>query len=225
MKPMSEQHFAILRRHMVELIELQLDLMSDEVGKSALDERVAAALLDVPRHLFVPAQLATLAYDDTPLPIGFDKTISQPLIAALMVDLLSPRPDDSVLEVGTGLGYQAAVLAQLARRVWSVEIVEEFAAAAESRLQELGLTNVTLRVGDGSRGWPEHAPFDKVLVTAAATQMPRPLVEQLKHGGRMVIPIGRAEAQQLTVVRKLSNGEVDAREVLPVRFTRLETGL
>ena len=159
MKPMSEQHFAILRRHMVELIEMHMDLMSDELGKSTLDERVAAAMMAVPRHLFVPPQLIALAYHDTPLPIGFNKTISQPLIAALMIDLLAPHPGESVLEVGTGLGYQADVLAQLARRVWSVEIVEEFAAAAESRLRELGLTNVTIRVGDGSRGWPEHAPF------------------------------------------------------------------
>ena len=131
------------------------------LDKSALGERVAAALREVPRHLFVPAQIAALAYHDTPLPIGFNKTISQPFVGALMIDLLAPQPGESVLEVGTGLGYQAAVLAQLARRVWSIEIVEEFAEAAESRLQEFGLTNVAIRVGDGSRGWPEHAPFDK----------------------------------------------------------------
>jgi protein-L-isoaspartate(D-aspartate) O-methyltransferase len=224
MKPMSEQHFAILRRHMVELIEMQIDLMSDELGRSTLDERVAAALMAVPRHLFVPAQLIALAYHDTPLPIGFNKTISQPFVSALMIDLLAPQAGESVLEVGTGLGYQAAVLAELASRVWSVEIVEEFAAAAESRLQEFGVTNLAIRVGDGSRGWPEHAPFDKILVTAAARQVPEPLVEQLKPGGRMVIPIGPAEAQQLTLVCKNSAGQIEAREVLPVRFTQLETG-
>ena len=139
MKPMSEQHFAILRRHMVELIGMHMDLMSDELGKSTLDERVAAALTEVPRHLFVPPQLTALAYHDAPLPIGFDKTISQPFVGALMIDLLAPQARESVLEVGTGLGYQAAVLARLAGRVWTVEIVEEFAAAAESRLQSLGM--------------------------------------------------------------------------------------
>jgi protein-L-isoaspartate(D-aspartate) O-methyltransferase len=224
MKPMSERHLAILRRHMVELIEMYLDLMSDELCKSSLDERVTAALMEVPRHLFVPGPMAALAYQDAPLPIGFDKTISQPFIGALMIDLLTPQPGDAVLEVGTGLGYQAAVLAELTRSVWSVEIVEEFAAAAESRLQEFGLTNVAIRVGDGSRGWPEHAPFDKILVTAAARQVPELLVEQLKAGGRMVIPIGPAEGQHLTLVSKDHRGSVELRDVLPVRFTRLETG-
>ena len=224
MKPMSERHFAILRRHMVEVIGMQMDLMSDELGRGTLDERVAAALMEVPRHLFVPAQLAALAYRDTPLPIGFDKTISQPFVGALMIDLLAPQPGESVLEVGTGLGYQAAVLAELAGRVWSIEIVEEFAVAAKSRLQHFGLGNVAIRVGDGLRGWPEHAPFDKILVTAAARQVPELLVEHIKSGGRMVIPIGPAESQRLTLVCKDPGGQIELREVLPVRFTQLETG-
>lgn len=223
MKPMLEKHLAILRRHMVEVIGIHMDLMSDELGKSDLDPRVAAALRQVPRHLFVPAQIAALAYHDTPLPIGFDKTISQPFIGALMIDLLDPQPGDSVLEVGTGLGYQAAVLAELAGSVWSIEVVEEFALAAQSRLQEFGLTNVAVRVGDGSRGWPEHAPFDKILVTAAARQVPQPLAEQLKPGGSMVIPLGPAEAQTLTLVEKGPEGQIELRGVLPVRFTQLET--
>jgi protein-L-isoaspartate(D-aspartate) O-methyltransferase len=224
MKPMSEQHLAVLRRHMVELIEIHMDLLSEELGKSTLDERVSDALRTVPRHLFVPRQLAAVAYEDMPLPIGFEKTISQPFIGALMIDLLRPQAGESVLEVGTGLGYQAAVLAELASDVWSVEVVEEFAVAAKFRLEELGITNVTIRVGDGSRGWSEHAPFDKILVTAAAKQVPELLVKQLKPGGRMVIPIGPAEAQHLTLVGKDAGGHIERRQILPVRFTQLETG-
>src|SRR6476646_10621939 len=138
MKPMSEAHFAILRRHMVEVIGMKVDLASEELGKAALDERVLAAMRNVPRHRFVPSFLAPLAYQDTPLPIGFDKTISQPFIVALMTDLLAPGAEDTVLEVGTGLGYQTAILAELAGRIYSVEIVEEFAAAAEERVHHLG---------------------------------------------------------------------------------------
>jgi protein-L-isoaspartate(D-aspartate) O-methyltransferase len=221
---MAERHFAIMRRHMVDVIGIHMDLMSDELGADHLDERLVEALTAVPRHRFVPAPLAPLAYQDTPLPIGFDKTISQPFIAALMIELLAPQPGDSVLEVGTGFGYQAAILARLAGRVWSVEVIEEFAHAAKSRLDELGVTNVAIRVGDGSRGWPEHAPFDAILVTAAASRVPEPLVDQLEVGGRLVIPLGPPEAQRLTLIRKLSASEVEVREVLPVRFTRLETG-
>lgn len=224
MKPMSEAHFSILRRHMVEVIGIHMDLMSDEIGIGAINERLANALREVPRHLFVPEQVISLAYQDTPLPIGFDKTISQPFIAALMIELLAPLSEDSVLEVGTGLGYQAAVLAKLARRVWSVEIVEEFTIAAKARLGRLDLTNVAIRVGDGSRGWSEHAPFDRILVTAAAKRIPERLVEQLKPEGRMVIPIGPAEAQLLTLVMKDREGRIELREVIPVLFTQLETG-
>jgi protein-L-isoaspartate(D-aspartate) O-methyltransferase len=222
---MTEEHFAVLRRHMVEVVAIHAELAAEEIGKAALDARVMAAMGQVPRHLFVPAPLAPLAYLDTPLPIGFDKTVSQPFIVALMTDLLDPRPDEAVLEVGTGLGYQTAVLARLARRVWSVEIVEEFALEAEARLQALGCGGgVAVRVGDGSRGWAEHAPFDKILVAAAAERPPAALVEQLKPGGRLVLPTGAADAQQrLTVVDKDAAGRVATRELLPVRFSRLET--
>ncbi|WP_052764102.1 protein-L-isoaspartate(D-aspartate) O-methyltransferase [Microvirga massiliensis] len=222
MKPMSVHHLAILRRHMVEVIAIHADLMSDEIGKESLDERVLAAMQHVPRHQFVPAQLAALAYHDTPLPIGFDKTISQPFIVALMLDLLAPEADETVLEIGTGLGYQAALLAELAAKVRSVEIVEEFASEAKVRLHELGYANVEVRVGDGSKGWAEHAPFDKILVTAAAQRVPKALIEQLKPGGRLVMPIGPAEAQELTVVEKHASGEIEMRGVIPVRFTQLE---
>jgi protein-L-isoaspartate(D-aspartate) O-methyltransferase len=225
MKQMTEEHLAILRRHMVEVVAIHVELLEEELGKAALDGRVLEAMLRVPRHLFVPAPLAALAYQDTPLPIGFDKTISQPFMCALMADLLAPEPQDTVLEVGTGLGYQTAVLAELAGRVWSVEIVEEFAAAAELRLQRLGYANVGIRVGDGSRGWAERAPFDKVLAAAAAERIPPALLEQLKPGGRLVLPLGPAEGQRLTVIDKDADGHTRMREVIPVLFSRLETVL
>jgi protein-L-isoaspartate(D-aspartate) O-methyltransferase len=224
MKPMTEQHLAILRRHMVEMIDIHFDLAEDEIGKGRLDGRLREALLEVPRHLFVPMQLAAVAYHDTPLPIGFDKTLSQPFIAALMIDLLGAEAGDQVLEVGTGLGYQAAILAQLGTEVWTVEVVEEFASAATMRLLSLGFANITIRIGDGSRGWAEHAPFDRILVTAAAKEPPPALLEQLAEGGRMVIPLGpEGEIQQLSVVEKKAGGMIKTREVMPVRFTQLET--
>ncbi len=223
MKAMNEAHFAILRRHMVEVIAIHVDLTSEELGKAALDDRVMAAMGRVPRHRFVPAPLASVAYQDMPLPIGFDKTISQPFIVAVMTDLLAPLPHEVVLEVGTGLGYQAAVLAELAGRVWSVEIVEELATEAEARLRRLGYANVGIRIGDGSRGWAEHAPFDKIMVTAAAEPTPPALIEQLKPGGRMVLPVGATDAQMLTVLDKDALGRVTRRQLLPVCFSRLET--
>ncbi len=223
MKAMTEKHLAVFRRHMVEVVDVHFDLSSDEIGKSALDTHVREAMLSVPRHLFVPAQIAGVAYHDGPLPIGFDKTISQPFIGALMLDLLGARPGDRVLEVGTGLGYQAALLAELGAHVWSVEIVEEFASEAGMRLLALGYADVAVRVGDGSRGWAEHAPFDRILVTAAAREAPDPLLDQLKPGGVLVAPLGGKDVQQLSVIEKGSEGEIDIREVLPVRFTQLES--
>ncbi len=223
MKQMNEQHFAILRRHMVEMIGIHTDLMSDELGKSAFSERILSAMLNVPRHLFVPAPLTQVAYEDTPLPIGFNKTISQPFITALMTDLLEPKEEDAVLEVGTGLGYHATLLAELVAHVYSVEVVEEFASEAESRLRQIGCFNVEVRVGDGSRGWSDHAPYDKIVVTAAADEPPAALVQQLKLGGRMVLPLGADEAQVLAVVEKGADGKLRVHESIPVRFTRLET--
>jgi protein-L-isoaspartate(D-aspartate) O-methyltransferase len=223
MKQMNERHFAILRRHMVEMIGIHTDLMSDELGKSAFSERVLSAMVSVPRHLFVPAPLSQVAYEDTPLPIGFNKTISQPFITALMTDLLEPQQNDAVLEVGTGLGYHAMLLAELVARVYSVEVVEEFANEAETRLRQIGCFNVEIRVGDGSRGWSDHAPYDKIVVTAAAEEPPAALVQQLKPGGRMVLPVGADESQVLAVVDKGADGKIRVHESIPVRFTRLET--
>ena len=221
MKPMTEAHLEILRRHMVEVIEMHFDLAEEEIGQSRLDPALRQALLDVPRHLFVPAQLMVVAYQDTPLPIGFDKTLSQPFIGALMIELLSVEAGQKVLEVGTGLGWQAALIAELGAKLFSVEIVEEFAQAARLRLATLD-HEVEIRVGDGSRGWPEHAPFDRILVTAAAAEPPPALVEQLAPGGRMVIPLGGKDVQQLSVVAKRADGSLDTKAIMPVRFTQLE---
>ncbi|RWD90797.1 MAG: protein-L-isoaspartate(D-aspartate) O-methyltransferase [Mesorhizobium sp.] len=223
MKPMNEEHLAILRRHMVEMIAIHADLASDELGKATLDERVMASMRRIPRHLFVPAAVAPYAYQDMPLPIGFDKTVSQPFIVALMTDLLAPQPHEAVLEIGTGLGYQSAILAELAEQVWSVEIIEEFASHAEALLRGLGFSNVAIRVGDGSRGWPEHAPYDKILVSVAAERTPPALLKQLKPGGRLVLPLASEEAQFLTIIDKNAAGQLETRKVIPVRFSRLET--
>ena len=222
MKPMTEAHLAILRRHMVEVIDMHFDLAEDEIGRDALSSGLRAALMKVPRHLFVPGQLMVVSYQDTPLPIGFDKTVSQPFIGALMLELLGIGPGQKVLEVGTGLGWQAAVMAELGADVFSVEIVEEFAQAARLRLASLD-HGVEIRVGDGSRGWSDHAPFERILVTAAAAEPPQALVDQLAPGGRMVIPLGGKEVQQLSVVERGAGGEIKTRHVLPVRFTQLET--
>jgi protein-L-isoaspartate(D-aspartate) O-methyltransferase len=223
MKPMTEKHLAILRRHMVDVVGIHVDLASEELGKETFDDRVMAAMEHVPRHLFVPEALAALAYQDTPLPIGFDKTVSQPFIVALMADLLLPGPDETVLEVGSGLGYQAAVLSELAGRVVSLEIVEEFAAEAQARLQRLGVFNVEVIHADGARGRAEDAPFGKILVTAAAERVPPPLLEQLAPGGRLVMPLGPADTQILTAVDKSAAGVATVRPVMPVRFGQLET--
>ena len=222
MKPMTEQHLAILRRHMVEIVDMHYDLAADELGRDEPGPALRRALLDVPRHLFVPSALAAMSYQDTPLPIGFEKTLSQPFIGALMLDLLALEPEMRVLEVGTGLGYQAAVLAEMGAEVFSAEVVEEFAEAATSRFAALGY-DVKVRVGDGSRGWDEHAPFDRVLVTAAAAEPPEALVEQMAPGGIMVVPLGAGDVQQLSVVTVGPGGTVSVEPVLPVRFTRLET--
>jgi protein-L-isoaspartate(D-aspartate) O-methyltransferase len=176
----------------------------------------------VPRQEFVPVEVQQYAYLNRPLPIGFDKTISQPLMVAVMTDLLEIKPNDVVLEIGTGLGYQAAVLAELAGRVYSVEIIDELAQRATQRLKRQNYTNVVVRVGNGYAGWPEHAPFDKVIVTAAPDLIPPSLINQLKAGGRMVVPVGLPEAQQLVVAEKDLRGKFTMKEIMPVLFSQLE---
>jgi protein-L-isoaspartate(D-aspartate) O-methyltransferase len=222
MKPMTEKHLAILRRHMVEIVEMHFDLSAEEIGSDTLDPDIRRAMLEVPRHLFVPSTIAALAYQDGPLPIGFDKTISQPFIGALMLQLAGIGPGLRVLEIGTGLGYQAAVMAEMGAEVFSVEVVEEFAEAAETRFRALGYA-VSVKVGDGSRGWPEHEPYDRIIVTAAAAEAPEELVDELASGGRMVIPLGGEDVQVLSVVEKSIEGSIGVRQIMPVRFTRLET--
>ena len=219
---MSTDDFAILRQHMLAEISARTQMLRGAIGKAALDERVMAAMGKVPRHEFVPVEVQPLAYANTPLPIGFDKTISQPFIVALMTDLLEVGAGDVVLEVGTGLGYQAAILAQLARKVYSIEIIEELAQQAKVRLK--GHANVELRNANGYHGWSEHAPFDRVMVTAAPDLIPPPLIHQLKAGGRMVIPAGLPDAQQLVLVEKQRDGRLTMKEILQVRFSQLEGG-
>ncbi len=222
-EPAEPSHFSALRRMMVEEIAQYADLAGEAIGKHELDPQVMVAMGKVPRHEFVPAELRDVAYADSPLPIGHGKTVSQPFMVAVMTDLLAIEPDDVVLEIGTGLGYQAAVLAELAAKVYSVEILPELSAGAGRRLGDLGYGGIELRVGDGAYGWPEHAPFDKVIVTAAPELMPPHLLGQLKPGGTMVIPAGIESAQQLLLVTKDAEGRIKTREMMPVRFSQLVT--
>lgn len=193
-----------------------------EIGRERLSERVMTAMAKVPRHLFVPAEQQRYAYDNRPLPLGLGQTISQPFIVALMTDLLELKPAHKVLEVGTGSGYQAAVLAELAREVYTIEIVEPLAKQAAARLAAQDYRNVTAKSGDGYRGWPEHAPFDAIMVTAGALEVPPALINQLKPGGKLVIPVGpQSTAQQLLLIDKDASGKTITRNVLAVRFVPL----
>jgi protein-L-isoaspartate(D-aspartate) O-methyltransferase len=219
---MNAKFFEEQRQEMIAAIRAMADHVAAQLGKTALDERVLMAMAKVPRHEFVPIEVQQYAYLNRPIPIGFDKTISQPLMVAVMTDLLELKPDDVVLEIGTGLGYQAAVLAELAGKVYSVEIIDELAQRAIRRLKQQGYSNLEVRIGNGYAGWPEHAPFDKVMVTAAPDLIPPPLINQLKVGGRMVIPVGLPVAQQLVLVEKDLNGKVTTKEIMPVLFSVLE---
>jgi protein-L-isoaspartate(D-aspartate) O-methyltransferase len=219
---MNADAFARLRQSMIAEIAVHTIYASARIGKAALSRRVMEAMETVPRHLFVPVELQPYAYANTPLPIGFDKTISQPFIVALMTDMLDIQPQDTVLEIGTGLGYQAAIAAALARKVYSVEVIEELSQQAQERLTRLGIDNVELRIGNGCLGWVEHAPFDKIIVTAAPDLIPPALLAQLRPGGRMAIPAGLPDAQQLLLVVKAADEMVTTKDILPVRFSQLE---
>lgn len=214
--------FASERLRMTQLIAAHARENRAATGKPAFDDRVMEAMAKVPRHAFVPADQVSSAYQNRPLPIGHGQTISQPYIVALMTDLARVEPQHKVLEVGTGSGYQAAVMAQLAGAVHSIEIIEPLGLEAEQRLRRLGYDKIRLRLGDGYHGWEEHAPYDAILVTAAASHIPPPLIRQLKAGGRMVIPVGAAfMVQQLMLVEKNPDGTVSTRQILPVAFVPL----
>ncbi len=220
---MSDDLLSLLQQQMVDVIAAHAQLVSAQIGKEKLDERVLAVMRRIPRHGFVPVELAPYAYADQPLPIGFDKTISQPFIVALMTDLLDVKADHRVLEVGTGLGYHTVILAELANDVFTVEIVEELGEKARKRFDSLGLGNVEARIGNGENGWPEHAPFDRILVCAASELIPAMLLKQLAPGGKMVVPTGMPDSQNLMFVEKNEAGKVCTRDVLPVRFALLES--
>lgn len=223
MSDADELNLVKCRQAMVMIIAIHASLCLEKIGTDRLDDRVMQAMATVPRHQFVPVELQEWAYDDLPLPIGCGKTISQPFMVALMTDLLAIEEHDNVLEIGTGLGYQAAILAELAKQVFSVEIIEALAREGELRLRATGCDNVQLRIGDGSRGWVEHAPFDKIMVTAAPELVPQRLLEQLKPGGKMVLPVGAKDEQKLVVVELGDDRKVRTRELIAVRFSPLIT--
>ena len=223
--PVLGDDYTQARQHLLSEIERDAQETSLYLDREALDPRVMAVIGRVPRHEFVPANQRSNAYRNRPLPIGHGQTISQPYIVALMTDLIEPQPDHRVLEIGTGSGYQAAVLAELTGQVYSIEIIEELGEQARERLARLGYDNVSVRLGDGYYGWEEHAPFDTIVVTAAASHVPPPLVAQLKPGGRMVIPVGsRFLTQQLVLIEKQQDGQLITQQLLPVRFVPLTGG-
>jgi protein-L-isoaspartate(D-aspartate) O-methyltransferase len=222
MNTAAQDRYAAERKQMVEEIARTTRETRGETGRAELNPAVMNAMSRVQRHRLVPAADQHNAYKNRPVGIGHGQTISQPFIVALMTDLLEVRAGDKVLEVGTGSGYQAAVLAELGAKVYTIEIVEPLAREAASRLTELGYTSIVTRVGDGYRGWPEQAPFDSIIVTAAAREVPSPLVEQLKPGGKLVIPVGESGgAQTLYLIEKKAEGKVVRRAVLGVRFVPL----
>ncbi|MGZ8203932.1 MAG: protein-L-isoaspartate(D-aspartate) O-methyltransferase [Burkholderiales bacterium] len=219
---MENDIYSAPRLHMLAEIEAEAALTAGYTGRAAFSPSVMDALARVPRHDFLPMELQPYAYLNRPLPIGFEKTISQPYIVGLMTDVLDLSPEDVVLEIGSGAGYQAAILAELTKRVYTVDIIEELARGAERRLKRLGYANVEVRVANGYYGWPDHGPYDKIIVTAACDLVPPPLLAQLKPGGRMIIPTGIPEKQALTLVEKTERGAVSTRDILAVRFSELE---
>jgi protein-L-isoaspartate(D-aspartate) O-methyltransferase len=219
------QNFEALRARLVAEVDAMYAETRTETGLAAMSAAVRAAMAKVERHRLVPPSQVAAAYRNHPLPIGSGQTISQPYIVALSTDLLHPKSSDVVLEIGTGSGYQAAVLAEVVKQVYTIELIESLGKTAAERLAELGYRNVEVRIGDGYRGWPERAPFDGIVVTAAAPSLPPALLEQLKPGARMVIPVGGGwDTQYLKVITKRADGGYDEKRVLPVRFVPLVPG-
>ncbi|MDH3526682.1 MAG: protein-L-isoaspartate(D-aspartate) O-methyltransferase [Gammaproteobacteria bacterium] len=218
----ADDPFATARQDMVREIEADVRMTSRQLDREVLDPRVMQAMATVPRHALVPESHRNAAYENRPLPIGHGQTISQPYIVAIMTDLLKVTAASRVLEVGTGSGYQAAILAELVDQVYTIEIIEALGKRARRDLEALDYENITVRIGDGYYGWEEQAPFDAIVVTAAASHIPPPLIQQLKKGGRMIVPVGsRFMVQQLVLVEKDTQGEVVTRQILPVRFVPL----
>jgi protein-L-isoaspartate(D-aspartate) O-methyltransferase len=203
--------------------KLRYKMVNQQIAaRDIYNQKVLQAMRDVPRHLFVPERRKKSAYGDFPLPIGYGQTISQPYIVALMTDLLKPEKDNIALEVGTGSGYQAAVLSKIVKKIYTVEIITPLGEAAEKRVNELGYKNITVRISDGYFGWEQYAPFDCIIVTAASDHIPPPLVKQLKNGGKMAIPVGKPfQVQKLMLVEKSEKGEIRIKNILPVRFVPL----
>lgn len=195
----------------IEMVEKQI------IARGVKNEKVIEAMKKVPRHLFVPEEYRHLAYNDGPLPIGYDQTISQPYIVAYMTEVLDLKGNEKVLEIGTGSGYQAAILGEICKEVYTIEIVEELANRAKKILEDLGYKNIFIKIGDGYKGWPEKAPFDAIIVTCSPTNIPKPLIEQLAENGRMIIPVGEWYNQQLVLLRK-KNGKMVRENLIPVRF-------
>jgi protein-L-isoaspartate(D-aspartate) O-methyltransferase len=212
--PLSEAEYTAKRLRMV---NTQIE------RRGIRDQRVIEAMREVPRHLFVPERFRFMAYDDSPVPIGFEQTISQPYIVAYMLQSLKLTGIEKVLEIGTGSGYQSALLARLCEKVYTVEIIHELATRAEAMIDQLGLSNVKMQCGDGYLGWPKAAPFDRVIVSAAPGQVPRPLVEQLQPGGRMILPLGDFD-QRLLLIHKTATNKIFRRKLVPVKFVPM-TGL
>ena len=225
MQETQAQDYAAQRARMVAEVEAMMAETRGMTGLAALSPRVRAALGKVERHRLVPEPQRALAYRNHPLPIGQGQTISQPYIVALSTDLIAPEPQHVVLEIGTGSGYQAAVLAEIVQRVYSIELLEPLAVTATKALKELQYKNIEIKVGDGYKGWPEKAPFDAIVVTAAAPRVPEALLAQLKPGGRMVIPVGASrEEQELLLIVKSAAGKIEQKNILPVRFVPLVPG-